>query len=81
MCSKDRFKAFSFLQSILSTEELIGYLTKPNSKDRTPIEYAVRFCSISCIKLIFDIQFSQSKTSNVFGFTLAHFRPQSFSYD
>ena len=64
ICTKNRSKAFSFLQSTLSDEELIEYLFQSNSSDQRPYEYACRYGSISIAKKIFDIKEMKDKISN-----------------
>ena len=64
ICTKGRSKAFSFILSILSKQEIIDYLFQSNNRDYRPYEYAVSYSSISITKKIFDIKEIQEKISN-----------------
>ena len=56
ICTKGRSKAFAFLQSLLTKEELIDYLVQANKDDQRPYEYAIRYSAVSIAKKIFDIK-------------------------
>eukprot|EP01084_Bolivina_argentea_P093190 167625_1 len=56
ICKFDYQKAFSFLQSLLSKEELVKFLFLPNNLNQTPLEYAVRYSCVAVVKQLFDIK-------------------------